>query len=154
MSTQCPPKWQGIGGDNAPDPFEDRPPVDTRHPRNRSAVTNGKRLFIYGDANSAWSRRWNDLVLAHVADMGGRDRLSEAEVSLIKRASAIELELERMEGKLSMGQEIDLGVFTASASHLRRIFETLGIQRRARDVTPPSLQHYMANAAKLEAAAE
>jgi hypothetical protein len=61
--------------------------------------------------------------------------LSEAQLSLIRRASAIELELEQMEGKLSLGEQIDLDGFTRSASHLRRLFETLGIERKCRDVT-------------------
>lgn len=68
--------------------------------------------------------------------MGGRDMLSEAQFSLIKRASAIELELEQIEGKLSMGQPIDIDIFTRTASHLRRILETLGLERRQRGVTP------------------
>jgi hypothetical protein len=40
-----------------------------------------------------------------------------------------------MEGKLSMGEQVDLDVFTRSASHLRRLFETLGLKRQSRDVT-------------------
>jgi hypothetical protein len=93
-------------------------------------------MFVDGDGNSAWSRRYRDLVAGHVADLGGRDMLSEAELSLIKRASAIECELEWMEGRLSRGDSIDLDLFTRSASHLRRILETLGTGRRPRDVTP------------------
>jgi hypothetical protein len=68
--------------------------------------------------------------------MGGRSVLSEAQLSLIKRASAIELELEQMEGKLSKGETIDIDIFTRTASHLRRILETLGLERRQRDITP------------------
>lgn len=89
-------------------------------PRQRSAVTNGRRLFVDGDGNSAWSRRYRDLVIDHSNDMGGAAVLSEAQKSLIKRASAIELELEQMEGKLSMGREIDLDKYTRAAGHLRR----------------------------------
>jgi hypothetical protein len=124
----------------------DRDDTAARAPRQRSAVTNGRRLFVEGDGNSAWSRRYRDLVAGHVADMGGRELLSEAQLSLVRRASAIELELEQMEGKLSMGEQIDLDVFTRAASHLRRIFETLGVERRPRDVTPTleeyARQHY------------
>jgi len=106
-----------------------------RGKRPRSAVTSGRRLFVDGDPNSAWSRRYHDLVAEHVADLGGTDLLSSAQLSLIRRASAIEIELERMEGLLSAGGLVDLDVFTRSASHLRRIFETLGIGRVPRDVT-------------------
>jgi hypothetical protein len=103
--------------------------------RARSQATSGRRVFVEGDGNSRWARRYRDLIAAHCQDLGGVDLLSEAKLSLIRRASAIELELEQLEGKLSMGGEIDLDVFTRSTSHLRRLFETLGIERQPRDVT-------------------
>jgi hypothetical protein len=114
----------------------ERHAADTRPKRIRSAVSNGRRLFVNGDGNSAWSRRYRDLIVGHISDMGGRDMLSEAQLSLIKRASAIELELEQMEGRLSKGEQVDLDTFTRAASHLRRLLETLGLRRQARDVTP------------------
>jgi hypothetical protein len=103
--------------------------------RTRSRVTTGRKVFVEGDGNSRWARRYRDLIAAHCQDLGGVDLLSEAQTSLIRRASAIELELEQMEGKLSLGEQIDLDVFTRSASHLRRLFEVLGIKRLPRDVT-------------------
>jgi hypothetical protein len=126
--------------------LEVRTDTATRPAAQRSAVTNGRRLFVEGDGNSAWSRRYRDLVAAHVSDLGGADALSEAQRSLVKRAAAIELELEQMEGKLSQGEAVDLDCFTRAASHLRRLFETLGIERRPRDVTP-SLSAYLATKA-------
>jgi hypothetical protein len=111
-----------------------RPVIDARPPRVRSAVTNGRRLFVEGDGNSAWSRRYRDLIAGHVSDLGGDATLSEAQLSLIKRASAIECELEQLEGRLSMGEQVDLDCFTRAASHLRRILETLGLERRAIDI--------------------
>src|SRR5436309_15895211 len=119
----------------------DRHEAALRAPRQRSAVTNGRRLFVEGDGNSAWSRRYRDLVAGHVSDLGGRSALSEAQVSLVRRASTIELELEQLEGRLSKGEAIDLDVFTRAASHLRRILESLGLQRRPRDVTPPPREY-------------
>jgi hypothetical protein len=120
--------------------FAGRADGEKRLPRQRSAVTNGRRMFVRGDGNSAW----RDLVAGHVSDMGGRSVVSEAQMSLIRRASAIECELELMEGKLSRGEQIDLDIFTRSASHLRRILETLGVERRQRDVTP-ALNDYIAD---------
>ena len=117
--------------------------------RIRSAVTNGSRLFVQGQDNSAWARRYRDLIANHCSDMGGRAMLSEAQVSLVRRASALELELEQMEGRLSQGEDVDLDKFGRAASHLRRLLETLGIGRKARDVTP-SLEAYTAS--RLEAA--
>ncbi len=115
----------------------DRSPFNGQPSRQRSAVTNGRRMFVAGDGTSAWARRYRDLVAAHVADLGGGDALSESQLSLIRRAAAIECELEQQEGRLSLGETVDLDVFTRAASHLRRILETLAgtsLRRVPRDV--------------------
>ena len=104
--------------------------------RQRSAVTNGKRAFVDGNGNAAWTRRWRDLVSAHAQDAGGADVLSEAQSSLIRRVATIEIELEQLEGKLSKGEAVDLDAYTRAAGHLRRILESLGIERKSRDITP------------------
>jgi hypothetical protein len=36
---------------------------------------------------------------------------------------------------VSLGRPVDLDVFTRSASHLRRLWEALGLKREPRDVT-------------------
>jgi hypothetical protein len=36
---------------------------------------------------------------------------------------------------MSLGEEINLDSYGRAASHLRRILETLGLERKARDVT-------------------
>jgi hypothetical protein len=118
-------------------------PLDARPKKTRSAVTNGRRAFVDGDGNSAWYRRRRDILELHLDDMGGRDSLSEAQISLTSRAASIEVELEQMEGRLSKGEAVDLDAFTRAASHLRRILETLGVARAKRDVTP-TLDAYIA----------
>jgi hypothetical protein len=112
-----------------------RPVSDSRPPRTRSAVTNGRRLFVEGDGNSAWSRRYRDLIAGHVSDLGGKSELSESQLSLIRRASALECELEQQEGRLSRGETIDLDEFGRATNTLRRTLETLGLGRAARDIT-------------------
>jgi hypothetical protein len=102
--------------------------------RRSSAVTSGRRLFVTGDGNSAWARRYRDLCGQHIADLGGKDMLSEAQLSLVRRAATLEVELELLEGKMSLGESVDLDVFGRSASHLRRILESIGIERRAKPV--------------------
>ena len=108
----------------------------SKQKRPRSAITSGRAMFIDGDPKSAWSRRWHDLFVGHVNDLGGVDMLSQAQFSLIRRASSIECELERLDAKLSAGEEIDLSAYAGVSGHLRRMFETLGLKRVARDVTP------------------
>lgn len=119
--------------------------------RPRSAVTSGRLLFVDGDSNSAWSRRYYDLVAGHVADLGGTEILSEAQFSLIRRCAAMECELERLDGMLSRSEEIDLDAYARVSGHLRRIFETLhapsSLERRQRDITP-SLSDILSEAAE------
>jgi hypothetical protein len=44
------------------------------------------------------------------------------------------------------GGVLDLGEFTTAANSLRRLLSDLGLERRARDITP-SLSQYLANKA-------
>ena len=121
-------------------------PVSVRRPEMlRSRVTNGRRVFaIGGDGRGAWTRRWRDLHEAHIADLGGPGGLSEAQLSLCRRVAAIEVQLEQMEAKMSEGDvEVDMDQYGRLAGHLRRILETLGVKRVAKDVTP-DLKTYLA----------
>jgi hypothetical protein len=114
----------------------ERPPAQAKkRPRLRSAVTSGRKKFVQGDSNSAWARRFHDLIQGHVSDLGGRSNMSEAQLALAKRAAAIECELEQLEGRLSQGEEVCLDSYGRAASHLRRLLEVLGIERKCRDVT-------------------
>lgn len=103
--------------------------------RPRSAVTSGRRQFINGSPNSAWARRYYDCVFGLVSDAGGRDQLSAAQFALCQRAAALQCECERMDARLSQGQEINLDTYGRAASHLRRILEALGLERRAKDIS-------------------
>jgi hypothetical protein len=118
------------------------------HRRSRSSVTNGKRLFLDGNGGSAWGRRFRDLMAQHCADLGGAEILSTAEISLLRRAVTLEVELEKMEAQFSRVSKRRHDVLTnyaAAASHLRRILETLGIKRIAREVDPiVSIERYVA----------
>jgi hypothetical protein len=103
--------------------------------RIRSAVTNGTRAYVVGDGNSPWARRQRDLAAMRAEDAGGVESLSAAQLSLCQRAATLEVELEFMEGQLSLGQSAELDVYGRLAGHLRRILETIGVGRVARDVT-------------------
>jgi hypothetical protein len=73
----------------------------------------------------------------HLSDLGGKAYVSEAQKSLVRRASTLEVELEQMEASLSEGTPIDPEYYGRVASHLRRILESLspGLGRVARDAS-------------------
>jgi hypothetical protein len=82
---------------------------------------------------AAVSTIWSSVT---VADLGGADLLSEAQFSLIRRAAAIEIELERLDAQLSRNEPVDMDSYARVAGHLRRLFETTGLERRAKDISP------------------
>ena len=100
-------------------------------------VTNGSKLLPLADGRSVTARRFKDLTEFISIDLGGADRLSEGEKQLVRRAAALSAECERQEALWARGEaEFDIAAYSTLTNAVRRVFETIGLQRRARDVTP------------------
>lgn len=126
----------------------ERSKIDPSLTRIRSAITNGSQLLAGCDHRSARMRRLRDLISAHLADLGGADVCSQAELCIVRRCALLTLELELMEARFedSDGATVQqLDGYQRASSCLRRLHETLGMKRRAKDVTPPSLDQYLAS---------
>ena len=121
-----------------------RAPIDGAPSKQRSAVTNGTRVFVDGDHKSPWTRRFNDLVELHERDLGPRENLSELQRSLCRRVALLEIELEEMEGKRSKGDDIDLKLYRELTGTLGREARGLGIKRQAQQKGPRSVAEYAA----------
>jgi hypothetical protein len=126
-------------------------------PTHRSAVTNRTAILPGVDGRSTWVRRLRDLIELHVADLGGVDRASEAEYSIIRRAATLTVELERLELRFAQADLAgeapsapDLELYQRTANSLRRLLEAVGLKRVAKDVTPP-LHTYLGNIERAEA---
>jgi hypothetical protein len=118
--------------------------TDAKSITNRSRITNG--AVVDGDGRSAWARRMRDLISLHLSDLGGEDNVSEAEKSIIRRVATLTVELERMEAVFAEAGEAQpeqLDLYQRAAGNLRRLLETIGLERRARPVQ--SLQEYLAS---------
>jgi len=78
-------------------------PTAKRSISQRSKVSNGTRIFPkgFGDGRGVWVRRWRDLIDDHVNDLGGPDTLSAVQMSLCTRAASLEVQLERLEARMS-----------------------------------------------------
>jgi hypothetical protein len=109
---------------------------------NRSRITNG--ALIDGDGRSAWARRMRDLIVLHVGDLGGEDNVTEAEKSIVRRVATLTVELERMESMFAEAGEAspdELILYQTCTNSLRRLLESIGLQRRAKPVE--SLAQYL-----------
>ena len=117
-----------------------RLPAKALAPTQRSRVTNGK-LFAatIRDGRSGWSRRLQDLLSLHVADLGGEDVVSDAERSIIRRIATITVELEWIEQSFALSKQgptlEQLDLYFRGSNSLRRLLEAIGLKRVARDVT-------------------
>jgi hypothetical protein len=127
----------------------DRRPVDDPSvtPRKlRSKITNGSVLVPGVDQRSPWVRRCKDVIASHLSDLGGLDNTSAAERSIIRRASCLTVELERLEGRFAAANEAsdsDLDLYQRTAGNLRRLLEAVGLQRRSKEVGGLSLGDLM-----------
>ncbi len=118
-------------------------------PQARSRLSNGSALLAGVDGRSTWARRLRDLIQLHIADLGGANAVSAAEASIVRRAAVLSVELETMEGRFAQAGQAsadDLDLYQRTAGNLRRLLESVGLERRQRDVTP-SLQQYLARRA-------
>src|SRR5215213_4957602 len=110
----------------------------------RSRITNGSHLLPGTDGRSVWARRFRDLLLLHQQDLGGEQAVSEAERSLIRRAAALTVELEHLELRFAENggaSPDELLLYGTTSNTLRRLLQTVGLQRRARDITPDPLRY-------------
>lgn len=113
-------------------PSPSEPPLKPTH---RSRVSNGSKLLPLADGQSVTARRFRDIFEEIGADLGGLDNLSEAQKQIARRAAALSAESERQEALWARGEaEFDVQRYTVQANTLRRLLETLGIERRPRPV--------------------
>jgi hypothetical protein len=86
------------------------------------------------DKRTGAAKRVGDLVRAIESDLGGRDHLSATQRQLVQRAAVLSAIAEDFEVRWAMGQEVDVGTHVTLINSLRRVYETIGLDRVARDV--------------------
>ena len=132
--------------------------VASMSPTARSRISNGSAVLPGVDGRSTWVRRLRDLIALHLSDLGGDDAVSEAERSIVRRIATLTVELERMEGGFALAGEAlpgQIDLYQRTANSLRRLLEAIGLERRQRDVTTPTLEEIADEiAAEEEAAAQ
>lgn len=117
------------------------PTGEQRAVRVRSRVTNGATYLTLRDSGSPSARRLRDLISMHIADLGGVDNCTTAELVLVRRAAQLSLQLEILEEQFACRPDGEaptkkLDAYQRCTNTLRRVLETLGLERRTRDVTP------------------
>jgi glutathione S-transferase len=96
------------------------------------------RLLTLGhlDGRTAAARRAHELIETIETDLGGGDRLSEGSRQLVQRAAVLGTFIESCEAQWLGGEAVDLADYLAAINSQRRVLATIGLERRARDVSP------------------
>ena len=109
----------------------------------RDKLTNGSKTLPDTDGRLRIARRFRDIAAAILVDQGGASELcSESRRQLIRRFSAACVLAEDLEGRLARGEEIDVERHALLCSTLTRLAQRIGIDRRAKNITP-SLGDYL-----------
>ena len=117
-------------------------------------MTNGRDLLPNIDHRSIWVRRFRDVLALHLSDLGGSEHVSHAEAALARRAACLIVELEQMEQTFALNGSAkgwQLERYQRAANTLRRLLESLGLQRRQKDVTLTLDQYLQTKAPLVEA---
>lgn len=113
-------------------------------PEARTRVGNGSAVLPGVDGRSIIARRYREILEALVSDMGGDP--SEAQQQIARRAATIAIDCEQQDAAAARGEPLDVKTYTTASNSLRRLLESLGLERRARNVTP-SVSEYIARKA-------
>jgi hypothetical protein len=109
-----------------------------------SRVSNGRDILPSVDNRTAIARRYRDIASAILSDQLA-DQCSEARRQLIRRFAAASVLAEEMEAELARGEKIDISEHALLCSSLVRIANKLGLERRSKNITPPSVRDYVAS---------
>jgi hypothetical protein len=106
------------------------------------------------DMRTRPGKLWKSVEGSVIADLGGRENLSAQELETVKSVCGLVVRLRMADAELLNGDPPSLAPseYATLTNALNRTLASLGLQRRARDVTP-SLDQYLAARAREKAEA-
>lgn len=131
------------------------PRPSTKHatpkPEARTRVGNGSVVLQGVDARSITFRRYREILASLIVDMGGDP--TEAQSQIARRAASLSIWCEEQDTAAANGTPIDIGAYTTASNSLRRLLESLGLERKQRNVTPTIAEYAAQKAAEKARAA-
>ena len=85
-------------------------------------------------------RRYKEILGQVLLDLGGD--ASEAQTIIARRAATLAVWCEASEADMANGQQLDIATYTTATNALRRLLADLGLERRAKSITP-TLHDYL-----------
>jgi hypothetical protein len=135
-SVQQVPKRKKFGGSH---PIKDD---GLRHRRGQATKLRLANRDIL-DQRTLAARKFDKIAAQIIADLGGD--LSAIEVSLVESFCGATVMLDNLNVQVLLGKEVDVSAYCQLTATLSRVASKLGLRRRARDVTTPSLGSYLSD---------
>jgi hypothetical protein len=88
------------------------------------------------DKRTTAAKRARNLIQKVHGDLGGIEHLAAGEQQVVQRAVLLGVMAEDIESRWLMGEAVDPTVLATIANAQRRLFETVGLKRVSRDITP------------------
>jgi len=144
--TLCTP---GAHGEHQTEAATPAAPVEVKRKKRPNRATKPQLLLREKLDQRLAARQYMDRLAADIQrDLGGKDQLSTIELSLIEAFVSSTITMSAMSAKLALGEAIDFSTLAQTIGAMVRVASRLGIQRRSRDITTPSVEDYLAHKAK------
>jgi hypothetical protein len=98
------------------------------------------------DKRTSAAKRTHELIAGIATDLGGAEHLTEGAKQLVQRAAVLGAFIEDCEARWVAGEPFVVADYLPAINAQRRVLESLGLERRAKDVTP-TLSAYLATKA-------
>jgi hypothetical protein len=118
------------------------PPARKPHRATRPQLMTRSQL----DGRTGAAKVFDRLAGEIASDLAGRDGLSAIEASLVEAFCGSFVVLDSLNTRLLLGQSIDVSEHAMCVSALVRVASRLGLQRRAKHITPTLHQYLEAEA--------
>jgi hypothetical protein len=108
-------------------PFKGRRASDPRI-YGRSKLTNHVDLLPGVSGNDPKARRFRDLVLAFVDQLGGLDQVAAIKLGIVRQLAALTVKAEEIAAAMMKGEKIDVGELCTLSSTCLRLSVRLGLE--------------------------
>jgi hypothetical protein len=119
--------------------------VSARPAKVRAAVSNRNKLLAGVDGRGRVARRFRDVLYDLIAEFGGANALTTAELGLARQAAALTLRAESLQAAIVKGEPVSDDELIRTASEARRIMFALrrAKARKREPAAAPSLSEYL-----------
>ena len=119
-----------------------RPRLTIPRRKFRTGVGNASKILAGVDGRSFVARRYREVVSAIASDLGGYEHLSEATRQLIRSGAGLVVMRETMDARMANAPDtVDVPTYCLITNSLKRVLCAIGLERRARDITPDPLEY-------------